>query len=97
MPLESMAGTSDRPHILTSLGHQQDPSRPKPVSASTLASIEKQRRDFVRGLGPCRSGCDDLDDYVLLSGGFERGSVVGISAEDEDGVGVMVGFPDLLL
>ncbi|KAL9468932.1 hypothetical protein ACSS6W_010626 [Trichoderma asperelloides] len=92
MPLESMAGTSHHPHIHTSPGHQQVPPRPGPVSASALASIEKQRRDFVRGLGPCRSGCDDLDNYVLLSGGFERGSVVGISAEDEDGVGVTVGF-----
>lgn len=62
------------------------------MSASALASIEKQRRDFVRGLGPCRSGCEDLDNYLLLTGGFERGSVVGISAEDEDGVGVMVSF-----
>lgn len=48
----------------------------------------------MRGLGPCRSGCEDLDNYVLLAGGFERGSVVGISAEDEDGVGVMVSFAE---
>lgn len=92
-----MAAASHRHHTLTSPGHQRDPSRPKPISASALASIEKQRRDLVRGLGPCRSGCEDLDDYVLLTGGFERGSVVGISAEDEDGVGMMVSFSDLLL
>ncbi|EHK25047.1 uncharacterized protein TRIVIDRAFT_129829, partial [Trichoderma virens Gv29-8] len=55
--------------------------------ASALASIEKRRRDFVRSLGPCPSGCHDLDKHVLL-GGLERGSVVGISAEDEDGVGL---------
>jgi hypothetical protein len=89
-----MAAASHRPHHTpASPAHQQDPnSRSRPVSASALASIEKQRRDFVRGLGPCRSGCEDLDNYVLLAGGFERGSVVGISAEDEDGVGVMVSF-----
>ncbi|PNP50056.1 hypothetical protein THARTR1_09241 [Trichoderma harzianum] len=70
-------------------------SQPKLVSASALANIEKQRRDFVRSLGPCPSGCDDLDEYVLL-GGLERGSVVGISAEDEDGVGVTLGLQVLV-
>ncbi|RFU80873.1 hypothetical protein TARUN_1349 [Trichoderma arundinaceum] len=73
-----------------------DPSRPKPVSASALASIEKRRRELVRSLGPCRSGCGDLDDYVLLGGGFERGSVVGISAEEEDAVGVTLGLQVLV-
>ncbi|PKK43899.1 hypothetical protein CI102_12503 [Trichoderma harzianum] len=76
--------------IVPSVAHNPqapDPSRPRLVSASALASIEKRRRDFVRSLGPCPSGCEDLDVYVLL-GGFERGSVVGISAEDEDGVGL---------
>ncbi|KAM0513015.1 hypothetical protein ACHAPE_008220 [Trichoderma viride] len=88
-----MAAASHHHLTFTPPAHQQNPnSRPRPVSASTLVSIEKQRRDFVRGLGPCRSGCEDLDNYVLLAGGFERGSVVGISAEDEDGVGVMLGL-----
>lgn len=45
----------------------------------------------MRQLGPCRSGCGELDDHVLLSGGFERGSVVGVSAED-DGMGLAVGL-----
>ncbi|KAL6786995.1 hypothetical protein J3E68DRAFT_419904 [Trichoderma sp. SZMC 28012] len=83
---------------LPSLTHNPqvpDSSRPRLVSASALASIEKQRRDFVRSLGPCPSGCEDLDAYVLL-GGFERGSVVGISAEDEDGVGVTLGLQVLV-
>ncbi|KAF3073227.1 hypothetical protein CFAM422_004546 [Trichoderma lentiforme] len=83
---------------LPSLAHNPQaagPSRPRLVSASALASIEKQRRDFVRSLGPCPSGCEDLDAYVLL-GGFERGSVVGISAEDEDGTGVTVSLLCLL-
>ncbi|KAK4061532.1 uncharacterized protein Triagg1_10312 [Trichoderma aggressivum f. europaeum] len=70
-------------------------SQPRLVSASALASVEKRRRDFVRSLGPCPSGCEDLDSYVLL-GGFERGSVVGISAEDEDGVGVTLGLQVLV-
>lgn len=45
----------------------------------------------MRQLGPCRSGCGELDDHVLLSGGFERGSVVGVSAED-DGMGLALGL-----
>ncbi|KAL6853283.1 hypothetical protein J3F83DRAFT_756046 [Trichoderma novae-zelandiae] len=70
-------------------------SRPTPVSASTLAGIEKQRRDVAKSLGACPSGCGDLDRYVLL-GGLERGSVVGISAEEEDGVGVTLGLQILI-
>lgn len=92
-----MAAASRRHLTFNPPAHQRDPnSRPRPVSAAALASVEKQRRDLVRGLGLCRSGCEDLDNYVLLAGGFERGSVVGISAEDEDGVGVMVSFSDFI-
>ncbi|KAL7947172.1 hypothetical protein V8C42DRAFT_316919 [Trichoderma barbatum] len=72
-----------------------DASRPKPVSAAALAAIEKRRRDLVRSLGPCPSGCKDLDNYVLL-GGLERGSVVGLSAEEEDAVGVTLGLQVLV-
>ncbi|KAL7931094.1 hypothetical protein V8C35DRAFT_311300 [Trichoderma chlorosporum] len=70
-------------------------SRSTIVSASALASSEKRRRDLVRSLGPCPSGCKDLDEYVLM-GGFERGSVAGISAEEEDGVGVTLGLQVLI-
>ncbi|KAF7560872.1 hypothetical protein G7046_g3275 [Stylonectria norvegica] len=55
----------------------------EPIPASILAAAETHRRDAATALGLCRTGCADLDDYVLL-GGFERGSVVGISAEDEE-------------
>ncbi|KAH0495568.1 hypothetical protein TgHK011_009110 [Trichoderma gracile] len=83
---------------MASPAHDQQhpsPSWPKPVSAAALARIEKQRRDFVRSLGPCPSGCSDLDGYVLF-GGLERGSVVGISAEEEDAVGVTLGLQILI-
>ncbi|KAK2590226.1 hypothetical protein QQS21_012087, partial [Conoideocrella luteorostrata] len=53
-----------------------------PVAAIVVAERESERRNHLRQLGPCRSGCGELDDYVLL-GGFERGSVVGVSAEEE--------------
>ncbi len=36
------------------------------------------------------TGCSELDDYLLL-GGFERGSVVGVSAEEEE-MGLLVSF-----
>ncbi|KAK5990993.1 hypothetical protein PT974_09268 [Cladobotryum mycophilum] len=70
--------------------------RPEPVPASLLANLEARRRDLVRELGPCRSGCKELDDYILLGGGFERGCVVGISAEDEDGFGMVLGLQVLV-
>jgi hypothetical protein len=60
-----------------------------PLPASLLLD-----RELARKGGPARkgslvtTGCGELDDYVLL-GGFERGSVVGVSAEGEE-VGVLV-------
>ncbi|KAL2757711.1 hypothetical protein ACRALDRAFT_1079832 [Sodiomyces alcalophilus JCM 7366] len=54
----------------------------EPVSAAVLHSRETKRRDELLRRGPVRTGCGEVDEYVLL-GGFERGSVVGISAEDE--------------
>lgn len=62
----------------------------EPISASVLADSEAGRRNTLKELGPCRSGCDDLDEYVLL-GGLERGCVVGLSAEEEDEMGLVVG------
>lgn len=61
---------------------------PEPISGSVLADREVKRRNAAVRLGLCRTGCLELDDYVLL-GGLERGSVVGLSAEDEE-VGVQV-------
>lgn len=55
----------------------------EPVPATIVAENERRRRSSNRDLGPCRSGCAAIDDYVLL-GGLERGCVVGLSAERED-------------
>lgn len=60
----------------------------EPVSGATLFEQETRRRDALARRGRCLTGCRELDDQVLL-GGFERGCVVGISAEDED-VGLLV-------
>ncbi|KAJ4320531.1 hypothetical protein N0V84_005818 [Fusarium piperis] len=64
-----------------------------PIPASVLADKEARRRDAVVELGYCMTGCTVLDDEVLL-GGFERGSVVGVSAEDEE-MGVQLGLQTL--
>ncbi|WZH48893.1 uncharacterized protein QYS62_010078 [Fusarium acuminatum] len=60
----------------------------EPVSASILAQNEADRRDAVSRLGTCKTGCAIVDEDVLL-GGFERASVVGVSAEDEE-LGVQI-------
>ncbi|RTE74447.1 hypothetical protein BHE90_011101 [Fusarium euwallaceae] len=66
-----------------------------PIPASVLADKEARRRDAAAvQLGYCMTGCAVLDDDVLLLGGFERGSVVGVSAEDEE-MGVQLGLQTL--
>ena len=62
----------------------------QPIPGSVLFDQEVARRNGLRGRGNILSGCGELDGSVLL-GGFERGCVVGISAEDE-GVGLLVSF-----
>ena len=63
-----------------------------PLPASIIAAEQREQRDMLKGLGTCRSDCGEVDDYVLM-GGFERGSVVGISAEDETQIGLAVCSP----
>ena len=60
----------------------------EPVSGATLFDQETRRRDALARRGRCLTGCRELDDQALL-GGFERGCVVGVSAEEED-VGLLV-------
>lgn len=60
----------------------------EPVSGATLFDQEKRRKDGLKKRGNCLTGCRELDHEVLL-GGFERGCVVGISAEEEE-VGLVV-------
>ncbi|TPX10660.1 uncharacterized protein E0L32_008394 [Thyridium curvatum] len=62
----------------------------EPVTGKTLFLQDRARRNRLHGLGGCRTGCAELDDEVLL-GGFERGRVVGVSAEEDD-VGVLLGL-----
>lgn len=61
-----------------------------PLPASLLLDQELARKEALAAKGNILTGCGELDDYVLL-GGFGRGSVVGVSAEEE-GVGLLVGL-----
>lgn len=54
----------------------------EPTSGITLLHAELNRRANLAP--PCATGCFELDDATLLSGGFERGCVVGVSAEEDD-------------
>ncbi|KAF4424500.1 hypothetical protein FACUT_10232 [Fusarium acutatum] len=65
----------------------------EPIPAAILVDKEVKRRDAIALLGTCKTGCKVIDEEVML-GGFERGSVVGISAEDEE-LGVQLGLQTL--
>ncbi|TDZ21167.1 Aurofusarin biosynthesis cluster protein S [Colletotrichum orbiculare MAFF 240422] len=62
---------------------QSNFARFEPIAGDVLLRRETKRRDALLRRGPVRSGCRDVDEYVLM-GGFERGSVVGLSAESEE-------------
>ncbi|KAI1141133.1 hypothetical protein F5Y05DRAFT_299947 [Hypoxylon sp. FL0543] len=62
----------------------------EPVSGATLFELESARRERVRRWGWLRTGCDEIDIKTLL-GGFERGEVVGVSAEEAE-FGLLVGM-----
>ncbi len=62
----------------------------KPLPASLVLDQELARRELLSANGNLMTGCSELDDYLLL-GGFERGSVVGVSAEEEE-MGLLVSF-----
>ncbi|KAI1182035.1 hypothetical protein F5B17DRAFT_444578 [Nemania serpens] len=62
-----------------------------PISGATLFAQESTRRRNLRQKGAIPTGCPEIDDVLLLGGGFERGCVVGVSAEDVN-FGVLVSF-----
>ncbi|KAL2161381.1 hypothetical protein VTH06DRAFT_8604 [Thermothelomyces fergusii] len=64
-----------------------------PLPASLLLDREIARREGLAARGNLATGCRELDEYVLL-GGLERGSVVGVSAEDDGGggIGLLIGL-----
>ncbi|KAI3340870.1 hypothetical protein F4824DRAFT_356022 [Ustulina deusta] len=62
-----------------------------PVLGATLFKQEIERRKKLHGRGVMPTGCSEIDDALLLGGGFERGCVIGVSAEEVD-FGVLLGL-----
>ncbi|KAK3330875.1 hypothetical protein B0H66DRAFT_545095, partial [Apodospora peruviana] len=58
--------------------------------ASDLVEQRDLERKRKRGRNILTTGCKDIDEHVLL-GGFERGCVVGVSAEDDE-MGLLIGL-----
>lgn len=65
--------------------------QPEPVRASQLSADELNEHERLLTMQPLRYGCTELDNAVLL-GGLHRGSIVGVSADDVDGFGLLVGL-----
>ncbi|KAI1181093.1 hypothetical protein F4777DRAFT_525844 [Nemania sp. FL0916] len=55
-----------------------------PVSGAVLLEQEVERRWRLHQRGILSTGCAEIDDAMLVGGGFERGCVVGVSAEEMD-------------
>ncbi|XDG07605.1 hypothetical protein ABKA04_007220 [Annulohypoxylon sp. FPYF3050] len=62
----------------------------EPTSGATLFELETARRRGLRHRGALKTGAAEIDEDVLL-GGFERGQVVGVSAEEGE-LGVLIGL-----
>ncbi|KAK1701059.1 hypothetical protein BDP55DRAFT_8499 [Colletotrichum godetiae] len=65
----------------------------EPVSAAVLCSRETKRRDAAMARGKVHVGSREVDEEVL-GGGFERGSVVGLSSESEQ-MGILISMQAL--
>ncbi|KAK1656306.1 hypothetical protein BDP81DRAFT_456962 [Colletotrichum phormii] len=65
----------------------------EPVSAAVLCSRETKRRGAAMARGKVQVGSRDVDEEVL-GGGFERGSVVGLSSESEQ-MGILISMQAL--
>ncbi|KAI0886014.1 uncharacterized protein GGS22DRAFT_159614 [Annulohypoxylon maeteangense] len=62
----------------------------EPTSGATLFELETARREGLRHRGTLMTGSAEIDEGVLL-GGFQRGQVAGVSAEEAE-FGVLVGL-----
>ncbi|KAI5925805.1 hypothetical protein F4810DRAFT_34470 [Camillea tinctor] len=70
--------------------HGPLPFHIRPISGDKLYALEVERRRKVRHVSA--TGCQEIDREVLGAGGWERGTVVGISAEEGGEVGVLIGL-----
>ncbi|KAI0805509.1 hypothetical protein GGR55DRAFT_280087 [Xylaria sp. FL0064] len=66
-----------------------------PILGTTLFRRETERRKKLHERGVIPTGCSEIDDALLLGGGFERGCVVGISAEEVD-FGILLGLQTIV-
>lgn len=67
----------------------------EPVSGATLFELETARRERLKHRGRLKTGCDEIDGKMLL-GGFQRGEVVGVSAEEGE-FGMLVSIREYFL
>ena len=58
-------------------------SVPLPVSGDVLLEQELATLNRLRQTPSFTTGCQEIDDHLLFNG-FESGSVVGISVEDDE-------------
>lgn len=63
----------------------------EPTSGAVMLDQEMRHREEAWARGNIFTGCEEFDNHVLL-GGFERGRVVGLSAEGET-FGLLVRIP----
>ncbi|KAI1636011.1 hypothetical protein F4809DRAFT_417754, partial [Biscogniauxia mediterranea] len=71
----------------------------QPISGATLYALELERRERLSAEAEeeggsacfCATGCPEIDREVLGAGGWERGTVVGVSAEGGGEMGLLVG------
>ncbi|KAI0201808.1 hypothetical protein F4808DRAFT_459569 [Astrocystis sublimbata] len=61
----------------------------RPVTGAALFYEEIERRTRLHRKGVLPTGCSEIDDALLVGGGFESGCIVGVSAE-EAGFGLLL-------
>ncbi|PSR74409.1 hypothetical protein BD289DRAFT_457399 [Coniella lustricola] len=86
-----------QPHSHSQSSASTTATPPEPISGTALFETETRRRDALwdQGRGNFSTGCRELDTSVLGgSGGFERGCVVGVSAEEGSAAGAGAGAGD---
>lgn len=87
--MNSIAGDAvPQPPIASQASPPLPQLEPEPTSGATLFDLETARRRGLRHRGALKTGAAEIDEDVLL-GGFERGQVVGVSAEEGE-LGVLV-------
>ncbi|KAI0897271.1 hypothetical protein F4806DRAFT_393654 [Annulohypoxylon nitens] len=88
--MNSITGDAVPPPPIASQASSPHLAPLEPTSGATLFELETARRRGLRHRGALKTGAAEIDEDVLL-GGFERGQVVGVSAEEGE-LGVLIGL-----